>query len=215
MSKSQINGGLPTTFRRSKSGIDSNLPKIGGSSSNIKTANHSNNSSINTTSTATTTKTTTTPLTSSAGVSSVVGVTPALECPPPATAKDQLSVNRLSAGGNASSAPGPGGTSSSPDVEAMREWCRGMMTAMIVQHPHHHCYALGKTIRTRLEEKEENDDDTAMLNNSSFQSRLERYHHDDDDDHHHHRVEYIITPRLRSLSPSRMQASQSATSDPA
>lgn len=57
-----------------------------------------------------------------------VGVTAALECKPSSTnaaaaaAKDNLSVNRLNAGGNASSAPGPGGTNSSPDVEAMREW---------------------------------------------------------------------------------------------
>lgn len=57
-----------------------------------------------------------------------VGVTAALECTPSSTnaaavaAKDHLSVNRLSTGGNASSAPGPGGTTSSPDVEAMREW---------------------------------------------------------------------------------------------
>ncbi|XP_037825124.1 NAD kinase-like isoform X2 [Lucilia sericata] len=62
----------------------------------------------------------------------VVGVTAtaALQCTPSTTnaaavaAKDHLSVNRINAGGNASSAPGPGGTNSSPDVEAMREWWR-------------------------------------------------------------------------------------------
>lgn len=60
--------------------------------------------------------------------STAVAVTAAVDCTPSSinaaavATKDNMSVNRLTAGGNASSAPGPGGTNSSPDVEAMREW---------------------------------------------------------------------------------------------
>ncbi|XP_037940895.1 NAD kinase-like isoform X2 [Teleopsis dalmanni] len=56
--------------------------------------------------------------------------TAAIECTPSPTnaaavaAKEQLTINRLGLGGNASSAPGPNGTNGSPDVEAMREWWR-------------------------------------------------------------------------------------------
>lgn len=97
MSKSQING----------------LPGVSVRSSSVSSGSGNNNKPfINTHST---------PIPG-------VGVTAALQCTPSSTnaaavaAKDHLSVNRLNAGGNASSAPGPGGTNSSPDVEAMREW---------------------------------------------------------------------------------------------
>lgn len=56
-------------------------------------------------------------------------LTAAMDCTPSTTnaaaaaSKEHLGVReRSNAGGNASSAPGPGGTNSSPDVEAMREW---------------------------------------------------------------------------------------------
>lgn len=45
----------------------------------------------------------------------------ALKCPIN-IASDYLNVNRLNAGGSASSAPGLGEPGSSPNMEAMREW---------------------------------------------------------------------------------------------
>lgn len=113
MSKSQKINGLPNIRRSKSSGNDSNLPTAAASSvsaATTTTANHSITATI-----------TSTP-TSSASLGVGSGVSAVVQCTPNASVKDHLGVSRLSTGGNASSAPGPGGTSSSPDVEAMREW---------------------------------------------------------------------------------------------
>lgn len=117
MSKSQKINGLPNIRRSKSSGNDSNLPTAATSSVSVSaaaatttTANHSITATI-----------TSTP-TSSASLAVGSGVSAVVQCTPNASVKDHLGVSRLSTGGNASSAPGPGGTSSSPDVEAMREW---------------------------------------------------------------------------------------------
>uniref|UniRef100_A0A1I8Q6U9 NAD(+) kinase n=1 Tax=Stomoxys calcitrans TaxID=35570 RepID=A0A1I8Q6U9_STOCA len=107
MSKSQVNG-LSNVRRKSSSG--NNLPITTTTANTTATTTTNHSMKINTPSTS--------------GACVVLGATAALECTPNAAAKDHLGVNRINTGGNASSAPGPGGTSSSPDMEAMREWWR-------------------------------------------------------------------------------------------
>lgn len=118
MSKSQKINGLPNIRRSKSSGNDSNLPTAAASSVSVSAAAATATTTANHSITATITSTPT----SSASLGVGSGVSAVVQCTPNASVKDHLGVSRLSTGGNASSAPGPGGTSSSPDVEAMREW---------------------------------------------------------------------------------------------
>lgn len=119
MSKSQKINGLPNIRRSKSSGNDSNLPTAAAISVSVSAAAAAaTTTSANHSITATITSTPT----SSASLGVGSGVSAVVQCTPNASVKDHLGVSRLSTGGNASSAPGPGGTSSSPDVEAMREW---------------------------------------------------------------------------------------------